>query len=295
MKLNIEQEQHNFIKAIRSRQLSPSTQDYYKSVLSKFLQWLKGEKLKLHQVSYNTTLEYVAYCKKYFKPVTINKCLGILQQYFAVKVKEGLMKKNPVLGIKLRGIVRHLPKSLLDSAALEKLYKNYPNHSLIDKRNRVMLGLLVFQGLSSADLKLLRVSHVKVQEGKLYVPGSPVRAHRGGLNSRVLELKANQLLELHHYIIEVRPEMTRKSTDRLFVGDLESILKWLSIRLRRQNKDYINVVQLRASVITKWLKEKDVRIVQYMAGHKSVGSTEQFKTVRLENLQQALDQYHPLG
>lgn len=292
--MNIKQEQQHFIKAIKSRQLSSLTQGNYKRILEKFLQWMREEKLKLHQVSYNTMLEYVDHCKKEFKSVTINKYLQVLQQYFDYKVRKGIVKKNPVMGIKIRGIVRHLPQGLLDSAALEKLYEDYPNHSLIDKRNRVVLGLLVFQGLSSADLKRLRVSHVKLQEGKLYVPACPARLHRGGLNSRVLELKANQLLELHHYISEVRPEMMREQTDRLFVDDVKNILNWLSIRLRRENKHYVNVVQLRASVITEWLKEKDVRMVQYMAGHKSVGSTEQFKAVRLEDLQQALDQYHPM-
>jgi integrase/recombinase XerD len=263
-------------------------------MLSKFLHWLEGEKLKLHQVSYNTMLEYVNYCKGYLNSATINKYLHVLQYYFDHKVRTGIVKKNPVMGIKMKGIVRHLPHGLLDSAALEKLYESYPSHSLMDKRNRVVLGLLVFQGLRTADLKRLRVSHVKVQEGKLHVPGSPARTHRGGLNGRVLELKASQLLELHHYISEVRPGMMRESTDRLFVHPVKAILHWLGVRVRRQNKHYVNVAQLRASVITEWLKDKDVRIVQYMAGHKSVASTEQYKAVRLEDLQQALDQYHPL-
>lgn len=297
--MNIEQEQKNFLQEQKRRNLSASTQRKYKDNLVMFLEWLQSEKIKLQQVQYTTILEYVRHCKKRWTAGTINKALHILQQYFAIKVKEGVVKKNPTIGIKVRGKVKRVPHDLLDRNELDKLYEDYPVHSLHDKRNKVILGLLVFQGLTTGDIKRLRVQHVKLNEGKIHVPGTPAHVHRGGINSRVLELKANQLLELHHYIQEIRPQQIRKQTDKLFVTEhgkenIQQAISWLSVKLRNQVKHYVNVDQLRASVITEWLKEKDVRIVQYMAGHKKVKSTEQYKAARLEDLQQALEQYHPM-
>ncbi|CAM4113381.1 hypothetical protein SAMN06265348_103289 [Pedobacter westerhofensis] len=52
--------------------------------------------------------------------------------------------------------------------------------------------------------------------------------------------------------------------------------------------------QVRQSVITEWLKEKDLRTVQYMAGHRYVSSTERYKTNDLEDLKDALQKFHPL-
>lgn len=54
--------------------------------------------------------------------------------------------------------------------------------------------------------------------------------------------------------------------------------------LRKLNPKYKNAAQIRQSVITEWLKEKDLRTVQYMAGHKYVSSTERYQTSNLEDL-----------
>lgn len=54
-------------------------------------------------------------------------------------------------------------------------------------------------------------------------------------------------------------------------------------------------MQIRHSVITEWLKEKDLRTVQYMAGHKYVSSTERYLTTNLEDLKEALNKHHPFN
>ncbi len=63
--------------------------------------------------------------------------------------------------------------------------------------------------------------------------------------------------------------------------------------LKKQYPDIKNAKQIRFSVITNWLKTKDLRIVQYMAGHKWISSTERYQTTYLENLQNELKKYHP--
>ena len=55
-----------------------------------------------------------------------------------------------------------------------------------------------------------------------------------------------------------------------------------------------NMAQIRASVITNWLKHYNLLEVQYMAGHKYVSSTERYRTYNLEDLQKELEKYHPL-
>lgn len=55
-----------------------------------------------------------------------------------------------------------------------------------------------------------------------------------------------------------------------------------------------SLAQIRASVITSWLKNYNLREVQYMAGHKYVSSIERYRTDNLEDLQKELEKYHPL-
>jgi len=298
--ISIEQEQQDFLQAICDKKLSAGTQRKYSDNLGKFLEWMNGEKLKLQHVQYNDLLAFVKHCKQSQTSTDkINRTIQILQQYFTIKVKAQAIKKNPAIGLKVRGTTKRLPHDLLDRETLDRLYDQYPNHSDNGKRNKTILGLLVHQGLTSGDLQRLKIEHVKLNEGKIYIPGSPQHVHRGGINNRMLELKANQLFELKEYIEQVRPQMTDEFTEQLFMSErgstkLNNLLNELSRKLRKMEKEYKNVDQLRASVITEWLKEKDVRIVQYMSGHKKVKSTEHYKAVRLEDLQQALDQFHPL-
>ena len=52
--------------------------------------------------------------------------------------------------------------------------------------------------------------------------------------------------------------------------------------------------QIRASVITNWLKHYNLRQVQIMAGHRYVSSTEAYQTNDLEDLRSGIEKYHPL-
>jgi len=63
--------------------------------------------------------------------------------------------------------------------------------------------------------------------------------------------------------------------------------------LRRINPAVKNLDQLRASVITHWVKVYDLRKAQYMAGHRWVGSTEAYKEQLLDELQADVKKFHP--
>lgn len=57
----------------------------------------------------------------------------------------------------------------------------------------------------------------------------------------------------------------------------------------------MNARTIRQSVITNMLKEgKDLRVVQVFAGHKKISSTEKYRQSGLEELQRAIEKYHPL-
>ena len=62
-----------------------------------------------------------------------------------------------------------------------------------------------------------------------------------------------------------------------------------------QNSRVISVSQIRASVITHWLKNHNLRQVQYLAGHRYVSSTEAFLANDLDDLQEEITKYHPIG
>jgi len=233
-----------------------------------------------------------------------------VRYYFTYLQKEDKITHNPAAGISLKGVIRTVPKDLLEKAELEALYESYVVSDERSQRNKVMLSLLIYQGISNAELHKLEAGHIKLKEGKIYVPAS------GQSNSRLLKLEAFQVMELYEYIHVTRSKiLAERSKERsgrkpkamksarqihqLFISmngceNIKNSLHHFNQALRKLNPKYKNAAQIRQSVITEWLKEKDLRTVQYMAGHRYVSSTERYQTTNLEDLKEALNKHHPL-
>jgi integrase/recombinase XerD len=173
----------------------------------------------------------------------------------------------------------------------------YRGSVLTGKRNKVILGLMVCQGLSSRELSNLNEKDLKLREGKIYVAGS----RRS--NERELKLEAHQMLELMEYSLKIRPELLKlsgKQSDKFFVSHGSSdrftnIMQKLVKKLHGQNPKVKSAKQVRASVITYWLKVYNLREVQHMAGHRFVSSTEAYQINDLDGLTEDIGKFHPIG
>jgi len=66
-------------------------------------------------------------------------------------------------------------------------------------------------------------------------------------------------------------------------------------QLKRLNPKVINAKQIRNSVITNWLRQNNLRQVQYLSGHKYVSSTQRYQVNNLDDLQNELQQHHPMS
>ena len=289
--------------------LKPATILPYRRQVSYFLAWMAGESLSPIQITYSEILDFVDSLKKEDKtPNQLNRMLLALRYYFTYvrSQNKGEIKNqenqenhqnqpnhfNPVSGIHLKGSIRSFPHNLFTSVELEELYEKYTLTDHRTHRNKVMLGLLIYQGITREELETLRPEHIKLRTGKIQIPQT------GKRSGRMLDLKPNQILEIQEYVTQVRPQMQTVS-ERLFTGrkdgeSLKNTLLHLNHALRKINPKLKNAIQIRQSTITEWLKEKDLRTVQYWAGHRYVSSTERYNTQDLEALKEALSKYHPL-
>ena len=66
-------------------------------------------------------------------------------------------------------------------------------------------------------------------------------------------------------------------------------------KLKRTNQKVKNVNQIRTPVITNWLKQYNLRKVQVLAGHRFISSTERYVEDDLENLQEVINNFHPIN
>jgi|TARA_B110000879_G_C11114843_1_gene489056 integrase/recombinase XerD len=66
-------------------------------------------------------------------------------------------------------------------------------------------------------------------------------------------------------------------------------------KLKKYNQKVENIKKIRASVITNWLGNYNLRKVQYFAGHPYISSTERYLQDDLESLHKTINIYHPFS
>ena len=95
-------------------------------------------------------------------------------------------------------------------------------------------------------------------------------------------------------------EQSKKQSDTFFVSagqsaHFRSIIQKLIAKLNLQNGTVSSANQIRASVITHWLKLYNLRQLQYMAGHRFVSSTEAYLVNDIDDLKEDIAKFHPIG
>jgi integrase/recombinase XerD len=122
------------------------------------------------------------------------------------------------------------------------------------------------------------------------------------LQGRILKLNANQILPLQEYMTETRPkllELKNQPSEKLFVTigtsqHIKDSMRELLRELKKEHQFLISFTQIRISAISQWVKEKNIREVQYMAGHASIYSTQRYIRANLDDLKDELSLFHPL-
>lgn len=263
--------------------------------------WCQNYGTSPETIDYKTFLRYIEELRKRnLKPRTLKGYVGNLKTYFDYLVEENYRMENIIKQVNIKGVKKEVVHNILSPDELEDLYYSYRTdvgNPMARKRNKTMLGLLVYQGLATHSLERLKTEDVQLYKGKIDILGSKKT------NGRLLELRPHQMMGLMEYLNEIRPqilEVTKKHTEQLFVPlgsslRLANTLQKLVRELKRTNQKFTDAKQLRTSVIVHWLKTHNLRKVQYMAGHRYISSTERYLRDDMENLHGMVNTYHPFS
>jgi site-specific recombinase XerD len=283
---------------LKSKSFTRKSIDSRMMIFKQFRKWLEIENMEAEQVAYNDLLLFMKHCQqKGRKQKTIQHYMVVVRHFYDHLLQEEMIADNPASDIEVRGVKRKILYHLPEPHELHTLYNRYDDQSLAGRRNKVMLGLLVYQGLQTGALAKLETSHIQLREGKIDVPGG-VR-----MNGRIMQLEAHQVMDMYDYILQIRPKIIAQSgqqTDKLLISpaggmEISNFMSLLMKRLKTINPMVKNAKQIRAGVITKWLKTYNLREVQYLAGHRYISSTESYLQNDMEELMEEINQYHPLG
>lgn len=309
-------------KYLQSKGLSKATIKCYHTEILEFIVWCDMQNVEAENTTSTDITGYLKHLQnKGQQNKTRNVNLNILKHYFNYQISIEAREDNPARQIKIRGTKTKNLYPIFSKQELESIYSNYKilevddknnarnwfgKASLGKKRNKAILSLMIYQGLTTDEVNRLTINDVKLKEGKINIAGTRKS------NERELELKSHQIMELMEYQLTTRKELIKLIQDEIetqlyflptpSIGKTASlnhdginIWKRLSQEIKSTNKKFINFQQVRASVITHWLKQYNLRQVQYMAGHRYVSSTESYLANQIEDLQKDIDSYHPIG
>lgn len=284
-----------FEEYLTEKKLSAKTIQTYSYNVELFKEWLETELIT--EINYSNLLQFIRTRRSIGESRNlIASRLTAIRWWLRWQRSEGLRETNPAENLHLKGGKRRLPHDLLELEELEQLHKEFPSESLTEIRNKTMIGLLVHQGITTGELQRLEAEQLDLEQGTIRI--LPTKQS----NSRTLNLKPFQVLELYKYQLEIRPQLlAERETDnpKLFLSTgssskLQNTLQILSNQLKKNHSFFTGFPQIRASVIAGWLKIHPLRQVQYWAGHKYVSSTERYLLGGLEGLKQSVEQFHPL-
>jgi integrase/recombinase XerD len=310
----------DFKKYLKQQDLSKTTVEMYHYHTMDFISFLDKDNTEIENCTEKEIMLYLNHLQKKGIDNTTKKIrLYALKHFFNFQIETQKRECNPVKRIKIASGQKQKLYPTLSPQELQSIYENYQvptqehpkshhnwftAYKLSKERNKVILGLLINQGITTAEVSRITIEDLDLRQGKIDIRGGRIG------KDRTLELKSNQIMDIMEYVYKTRNELLKyhpQESKQLFLstpssgalyasgnGNLQ-IFKGLTSELKQKNRRFINFLQVRTSVITQWLKQYNLRQVQYRAGHKNIISTEAYLINDMDDLQQEIENYHPIG
>ncbi|MEC3877956.1 tyrosine-type recombinase/integrase [Chryseobacterium salviniae] len=274
-------------------ELSEGTVKTYLYEIEKFKKHYKNPE----KLSYQNLMEYVEYLRKSYTPQSVKRTVYAIKKYYDYLVETGKIKTNIAGNIRIKdGKENPIQlQELLTEKELKKLLEpREERYPILEKRNQIIMSLLVNQALLVGDIEKLKIEDLDLQNAKIKVQKS------GITNSRILDLKAEQILLFYQYLQEEREKLERQKTSFFLLNKLGSAItkddiNYLVSTYQKGFTKKLTSVKIRQSVIKLKLDQgENLRKVQYFAGHKHADTTEKYRETGIDALQTAINQFHPI-
>lgn len=274
---------------------SVNTLDAYMRDLDKLVCYLAAEQVHVTEVKLEQLEHFAASISDLgIGPRSLARILSGVRQFYRFLVLDGYMEDDPTELLESPKQPNHLPE-VLSTAEVDLLEQAIDLSKWEGHRNRAIIEVLFSCGLRVSELINLKLSN-------LYVDEQFVRVMGKGSKERLVPISPRALEELNYWF-SMRNEMSIKpgEEDYVFLNRRGHHLTrtMILIMIKRYAveagiKKTISPHTLRHSFATSLLEGgADLRAIQAMLGHESIGTTEIYTHIDTSTLRQEILEHHP--
>ena len=274
---------------------SVNTLDAYMRDVDKLFRYLAVEQVDVLDVKLEDLEHFAAFISDLgIGPRSLARILSGVRQFYRFLVIDGYLEVDPTELLESPKQPDHLPE-VLSTAEIDLLEQAIDLSKWEGHRNRAIIEVLFSCGLRVSELTNLKLSNLYVDEQYIRVMGK-------GSKERLVPISPRALDELNYWFAD-RNEMKIKpgEEDYVFLNrrghHLTRTMILIMIKryaLEAGIKKTISPHTLRHSFATSLLEGgADLRAIQAMLGHESIGTTEIYTHIDTSTLRQEILEHHP--
>ena len=278
--------------------LSKNTLEAYRSDLEIYATWLdQAHHKNILQSSVVEITDFMAK-RRVDKATSANRRLTVLKRFFRYMIRQNQLTEDPCLNLRPAKQAMRFPTSLSETQ-VEALLQAPNTEENLGLRDRAMLELMYASGLRVSEIIVLKLIHLRLNEGIIHIIGGK------GNKERLVPFGGEAAQWLQQYIEEARPPLLEnKASEYLFVGRhtancLTRQAFWYVIKryaIVAGIQEHLSPHTLRHAFATHLLNHgADLRVVQLLLGHADISTTQIYTHIARERLKNIHQQHHPRG
>ncbi len=277
------------------RNLSPNTLDAYLRDLQKLLVYLQGAGIDVSSVTLDDLRHFVAGLHDIgIGPRSQCRIISGIRSFYRFMTLDGRMENDPTQLLESPQLGDHLPE-VLTTDEIDRMEAVIDLSKWEGHRNRAIVEVLFSCGLRVSELVTLRLSSLYLDEGYVRILGK-------GSKERLVPISSKAVQELAFWFDD-RCQMNIKPGEEDYVflnrrgAHLTRTMILLIIKQLAVDAGIHKTVSphtLRHSFATALLEGgADLRAIQSMLGHESIGTTEIYTHIDMTTLRQQILDHHP--
>ena len=277
------------------RNLAQNTLDAYLNDLGKLLRYISDNGLDAQTMTFEDLEHFSATLHDIgIQPVSQCRILSGVRSFFKYLQLDGYRDDDPTELLESPQTGTHLPE-VLSTTEVDLLESAIDLSKPEGQRNKAIIEVLFSCGLRVSELVNLKISNIYFEEEFVRVIGK-------GSKERLVPISSKAIKEIRYWFMDRdKLKIKKGEEDYVFLNRRGSHLTrtMILIMLKRLAADAgiqktISPHTLRHSFATALLEGgADLRVIQVLLGHESIGTTEIYTHIDTSTLRQEILAHHP--